>query len=523
MRMLFYISAVTSGLAQQAAPPDGTLTLTQAKQYALQNNPRIRSADFTTGAAASVVKEVRAGRFPTVTGVATGVDAEHSTILAAGSLQTSSLYTRFASGISVSQLVTDFGRTSNLTKSADLRRQAQGSQGRAVREQVILQVEQAYFQALGGEAARKAAQAAVTNRETTFRQIRALAENAMRSTLDVRFAEVALSQAQLDLYATENLASEAQANLSAAMGLDHAAAFTLTDEPVALDLAPDPELLIKDAQRKRPELVSLTLTRDAARRFAVRARRPDQGPRSSRPGVCGPRADILTGWPTVWSFAGLANTIRDVSLDLPRDRLIVFTGLSGSGKSSLAFNTIYAEGQRRYVESLSAYARQFLGQMDKPDVDFIEGLSPAISIDQKSASRNPRSTVGTITEVYDYLRLLYARIGHPHCPICGRPVARQTPQQIVDRVLELPEGTRFQVMAPVIRGRKGEYSSLLDDLAKQGFARVRVDGVPLELAAPPRSAWPATRCTPLRLWSTASSGVTTSASASRSRSRPPWR
>ena len=151
------------------------------------------------------------------------------------------------------------------------------------------------------------------------------------------------------------------------------------------------------------------------------------------------------------------HNLQDVSLELPRDRLIVFTGLSGSGKSSLAFDTIYAEGQRRYVESLSAYARQFLGQMDKPDVDFIEGLSPAISIDQKSASRNPRSTVGTITEVYDYLRLLYARIGRPHCPICGRPVARQTPQQIVDRVLELPEGTRFQVLAPVVRGRKGEY------------------------------------------------------------------
>jgi excinuclease ABC subunit A len=176
------------------------------------------------------------------------------------------------------------------------------------------------------------------------------------------------------------------------------------------------------------------------------------------------------------------HNLRDVSLDLPRDKLIVFTGLSGSGKSSLAFDTIYAEGQRRYVESLSAYARQFLGQMDKPDVDFIEGLSPAISIDQKSASRNPRSTVGTITEVYDYLRLLYARIGHPHCPTCGRPVARQTPQQIVDRVLELPQGTKFQVLAPVVRGRKGEYSTLLDDLAKQGFARVRVDGVSVELA-----------------------------------------
>ena len=139
------------------------------------------------------------------------------------------------------------------------------------------------------------------------------------------------------------------------------------------------------------------------------------------------------------------HNLKDVSLDLPRDSLIVFTGLSGSGKSSLAFDTIFAEGQRRYVESLSAYARQFLGQMDKPDVDFIDGLSPAVSIDQKAASRNPRSTVGTITEVYDYLRLLYARVGKPHCPICGRPIARQTPQQIVDRVLELDEGTRFQV------------------------------------------------------------------------------
>jgi excinuclease ABC subunit A len=176
------------------------------------------------------------------------------------------------------------------------------------------------------------------------------------------------------------------------------------------------------------------------------------------------------------------HNLQDVSLDLPRDKLIVFTGLSGSGKSSLAFDTIYAEGQRRYVESLSAYARQFLGQMDKPDVDFIEGLSPAISIDQKSASRNPRSTVGTITEVYDYLRLLFARIGKPHCPVCGRPVARQTPQQIVDRVLELDEGTRFWVLAPVVRGRKGEYSGLLDDLAKQGFSRARVDGTVVELA-----------------------------------------
>ena len=170
------------------------------------------------------------------------------------------------------------------------------------------------------------------------------------------------------------------------------------------------------------------------------------------------------------------HNLRSVDIDLPRDKLIVFTGLSGSGKSSLAFDTIYAEGQRRYVESLSAYARQFLGQMDKPDVDFIEGLSPAISIDQKSASRNPRSTVGTITEVYDYLRLLWARIGVPHCPECGAPVIRQTPQQIVDRVLELPDGTRFQVLAPVVRGRKGTYETLLEDLSAQGFSRARVDG-----------------------------------------------
>ncbi len=170
------------------------------------------------------------------------------------------------------------------------------------------------------------------------------------------------------------------------------------------------------------------------------------------------------------------HNLKNVDLRLPRDRLIVFTGLSGSGKSSLAFDTIYAEGQRRYVESLSSYARQFLGQMDKPDVDFIEGLSPAISIDQKSASRNPRSTVGTITEIYDYLRLLYARIGVPHCPNCGRVITRQTPQQIVDRVLELPQGTRFQVLAPVVRGRKGEYDALLKELAGQGFTRARVDG-----------------------------------------------
>jgi excinuclease ABC subunit A len=180
------------------------------------------------------------------------------------------------------------------------------------------------------------------------------------------------------------------------------------------------------------------------------------------------------------------HNLKDVSLDLPRDSLIVFTGLSGSGKSSLAFDTIFAEGQRRYVESLSAYARQFLGQMDKPDVDFIEGLSPAVSIDQKSTSKNPRSTVGTITEVYDYLRLLYARAGRPHCPVCGAPIERQTPQQIVDRVLQLEEGTRFQVLAPVIRGRKGEYIELFRSLQSQGFSRARVNGETIQLSDPPK-------------------------------------
>jgi excinuclease ABC subunit A len=180
------------------------------------------------------------------------------------------------------------------------------------------------------------------------------------------------------------------------------------------------------------------------------------------------------------------HNLKNITLELPRNALIVFTGLSGSGKSSLAFDTIYAEGQRRYVESLSAYARQFLGQMEKPDVDFIEGLSPAISIDQKSTSRNPRSTVGTITEIYDYLRVLYARIGHPHCPKCGRPIGRQTPEQIVDQVMQLPEGTRFQVLAPVVRGRKGEYEKLLKDIAGQGFVRARIDGGVRELAEPIR-------------------------------------
>ncbi|HWE91696.1 MAG TPA: excinuclease ABC subunit UvrA [Pseudonocardiaceae bacterium] len=180
------------------------------------------------------------------------------------------------------------------------------------------------------------------------------------------------------------------------------------------------------------------------------------------------------------------HNLRSVNLDLPRDSLIVFTGLSGSGKSSLAFDTIFAEGQRRYVESLSAYARQFLGQMDKPDVDFIEGLSPAVSIDQKSTNRNPRSTVGTITEVYDYLRLLYARAGKPHCPTCGEPISRQTPQQIVDQLLAMPERTRFQVLAPVVRDRKGEYVDLFGQLQAQGYSRVRVDGEVHPLTEPPK-------------------------------------
>ena len=170
------------------------------------------------------------------------------------------------------------------------------------------------------------------------------------------------------------------------------------------------------------------------------------------------------------------NNLKDISLDIPRDKLVVITGLSGSGKSSLAFDTIYAEGQRRYVESLSAYARQFLGQMDKPDVDHIEGLSPAVSIDQKSTSRNPRSTVGTVTEIYDYLRLLFARVGVPHDPITGKPLTKQTVGQMVDRTLELPEGTRIQVLAPVIRGRKGEYKKEIEEIRAEGFARARIDG-----------------------------------------------
>jgi len=180
------------------------------------------------------------------------------------------------------------------------------------------------------------------------------------------------------------------------------------------------------------------------------------------------------------------HNLKDVSIELPRNSLIVFTGLSGSGKSSLAFDTIFAEGQRRYVESLSAYARQFLGQMDKPDVDFIEGLSPAVSIDQKSTNRNPRSTVGTITEVYDYLRLLFARAGRPHCPNCGKPVSRQSPQQIVDQILTMPAATKFQILAPMVRARKGEFVDLFQDLVSQGYSRARVDGTVIQLTEPPK-------------------------------------
>ena len=214
------------------------------------------------------------------------------------------------------------------------------------------------------------------------------------------------------------------------------------------------------------------------------------------------------------------HNLKDVSLELPRDSLIVFTGLSGSGKSSLAFDTIFAEGQRRYVESLSAYARQFLGQMDKPDVDFIEGLSPAVSIDQKSTSKNPRSTVGTITEVYDYLRLLYARAGRPHCPTCGAPISRQTPQQIVDRVLTLEEGARFQVLAPVVRGRKGEYVDLFRQLQTQGFSRARVDGETYTLDRADRGSSTSRRSTPSRWSSTGSRSRRRASGGSPTRWRP---
>ncbi|MBQ1463515.1 MAG: excinuclease ABC subunit UvrA, partial [Ruminococcus sp.] len=177
-----------------------------------------------------------------------------------------------------------------------------------------------------------------------------------------------------------------------------------------------------------------------------------------------------------------ANNLKNIDLEIPRDKLIVMTGLSGSGKSSLAFDTIYADGQRRYVESLSSYARMFLGQMEKPDVDSIEGLSPAISIDQKTTSKNPRSTVGTVTEIYDYLRLLYARIGTPHCPVCGREISQQSIDQMVDAIMELPEGTRLQLLAPIVRGRKGQYAKELESARKGGFVRVRIDGIMYELS-----------------------------------------
>src|SRR5574344_1925112 len=171
------------------------------------------------------------------------------------------------------------------------------------------------------------------------------------------------------------------------------------------------------------------------------------------------------------------NNLKNINLDIPRDKLVGLTGLSGCGKTSLAFDTIYAEGQRRYVESLSSYARMFLGQMEKPDIDSIEGLSPAISIDQKTTARNPRSTVGTVTEIYDYLRLLYARVGIPHCPKCGREIRQQTIDQIVDKVLTMPEKTKIQVLAPVVRGKKGEHAKVLDSARKSGFVRVRADGI----------------------------------------------
>ena len=184
---------------------------------------------------------------------------------------------------------------------------------------------------------------------------------------------------------------------------------------------------------------------------------------------------------TIYIKGARVNNLKNIDLEIPRNKLVVMTGLSGSGKSSLAFDTIYAEGQRRYVESLSSYARQFLGQMEKPDVDYIEGLSPAISIDQKTTSRNPRSTVGTVTEIYDYLRLLWARIGIPHCPKCGKEIRQQTVDQIVDQILSLPEATRVQILAPVVRSRKGEYHKVFEDARKGGYVRARVDGITYDL------------------------------------------
>ena len=185
---------------------------------------------------------------------------------------------------------------------------------------------------------------------------------------------------------------------------------------------------------------------------------------------------------TIYIKGAKEHNLKNIDLKIPRDKLVVFTGVSGSGKSSLAFDTIYAEGQRRYVESLSSYARMFLGQMDKPSADLIEGLSPAISIDQKTTSKNPRSTVGTVTEIYDYLRLLYARIGIPHCPVCGKEIHKQTIDQIVDKILKMPEKTRIVILAPVVRGKKGEHQKVLEKAKKSGFIRVRVDGNQYDLS-----------------------------------------
>ena len=176
------------------------------------------------------------------------------------------------------------------------------------------------------------------------------------------------------------------------------------------------------------------------------------------------------------------NNLKNINVTIPRDKLVILTGLSGSGKSSLAFDTIYAEGHRRFVESLSSYARQFLGQLDKPDVDSIEGLSPAISIDQKTTSKNPRSTVGTVTEIYDYLRLLYARLGTVHCPVCGKEITGQSVDQIIDKIMELDEGTRFMVLAPVIRGKKGRHEKVIENAKKSGYVRIRVDGSVYDLS-----------------------------------------
>ena len=216
---------------------------------------------------------------------------------------------------------------------------------------------------------------------------------------------------------------------------------------------------------------------DVSERTLTPSQHAPESPRSTAPG-----ADLKE----IVIRGAREHNLKDVDLTIPRNSMVVFTGLSGSGKSSLAFDTIFAEGQRRYVESLSSYARMFLGRVDKPDVDFIEGLSPAVSIDQKSTSRNPRSTVGTITEIYDYMRLLWARVGHPHCPQCGEPITRQTPQQIVDRVMQLPERTRFQVLAPVVRRRKGEFEDLLSSLTTSGYSRAVIDGEQISLDDPPK-------------------------------------